>query len=133
MFTEGYTSITVREPLAHIKHNKITTQDGFDSHYTVLSDDSGLYYYEVLNFNSVEIIVLYFKLCSLFHVDEMYAAIQEAYTSGSETYAQIQPLPLIDRTYCSVPETVSEASSSQIFGASSVHSRQGLCICRENV
>ncbi len=54
--------------------------------------------------------------------DEMYAAIPDAYTSGSDTYAQIQPV-----TSNSTYETPNEASTSQRFSvASSVHSRQGL-------
>lgn len=73
--TEGYTSISVREPLANIiaqtkKQNaQIRRREISDSHYATVSDDS----------------------------DEMYAAIEdpnnpvELYTSGSETYAQIQP------------------------------------------
>lgn len=73
--TEGYTSISVREPLANIiaqtkKQNAhIRRREISDSHYATVSDDS----------------------------DEMYAAIEdpnnpvELYTSGSETYAQIQP------------------------------------------
>lgn len=75
LFPEGYTSISVREPLANIiaqtkKQNaQIRRRDLADSHYATVSDDS----------------------------DEMYAAIEdpnnpvELYTSGSETYAQIQP------------------------------------------
>ncbi|XP_072745553.1 uncharacterized protein [Anoplolepis gracilipes] len=69
-----YTSISVREPLANIiAQTKATyrqnqsTRPIIDSHYTTVSDDS----------------------------DEMYAAIDEqdkVYTSGSETYAQIQPM-----------------------------------------
>lgn len=66
---EGYTSISVREPLANIiaqtkKQNAQSRRS--DSHYTTVSDDD----------------------------DEMYAAIEDpnnTYTSGSETYAQIQP------------------------------------------
>lgn len=38
---EGYTSITVREPLARIRPTLVTKRDASDSHYTVLSDDSG--------------------------------------------------------------------------------------------
>lgn len=74
-FAEGYTSISVREPLANIiaqtkKQNaQNRRRELSDSHYATVSDDS----------------------------DEMYAAIEdqnnpvELYTSGSETYAQIQP------------------------------------------
>lgn len=74
-FAEGYTSISVREPLANIiaqtkKQNAhLRRREISDSHYATVSDDS----------------------------DEMYAAIEdpnqpvELYTSGSETYAQIQP------------------------------------------
>ncbi|KMQ90107.1 dentin sialophospho isoform x2 [Lasius niger] len=72
--SKGYTSISVREPLANIiaqtkaayRQNQ-STRPIIDSHYTTVSDDS----------------------------DEMYAAIDEqdkVYTSGSETYAQIQPM-----------------------------------------
>lgn len=75
LFSEGYTSISVREPLANIiaqtkKQNaQNRRREISDSHYATVSDDS----------------------------DEMYAAIEdpnnpvELYTSGSETYAQIQP------------------------------------------
>lgn len=74
--SKGYTSISVREPLASIKaqtkawsqSQPIETQD---SHYATVSDDS----------------------------DEMYAAIEEpghVYNSGSETYAQIQPAGVIE-------------------------------------
>lgn len=72
--SKGYTSISVREPLANIiaqtkaayRENQ-SSRPIIDSHYTTVSDDS----------------------------DEMYAAIDEqdkVYTSGSETYAQIQPM-----------------------------------------
>ncbi|KAK9305093.1 hypothetical protein QLX08_003778 [Tetragonisca angustula] len=71
--SKGYTSISVREPLANIiaQTKTIGRQSQSirpltDPHYATVSDDS----------------------------DEMYAAIDEqdkVYTSGSETYAQIQP------------------------------------------
>ncbi|XP_017885331.1 uncharacterized protein LOC108628122 [Ceratina calcarata] len=69
--SKGYTSISVREPLANIIAQTKTRQNQSirpltDPHYATVSDDS----------------------------DEMYAAIDEqdkVYTSGSETYAQIQP------------------------------------------
>ncbi|XP_065095716.1 uncharacterized protein LOC135717514 isoform X2 [Ochlerotatus camptorhynchus] len=73
--SKGYTSISVREPLANLlpqSQNQTTAQRRQilgDSHYATVSDDS----------------------------DEMYAAIDDPnnqgdlYTSGSETYAQIQP------------------------------------------
>ncbi|XP_032681304.1 uncharacterized protein LOC116848860 isoform X4 [Odontomachus brunneus] len=74
--SKGYTSISVREPLANIiaqtkaayRQNQ-STRPITDPHYATVSDDS----------------------------DEMYAAIDEqdkVYTSGSETYAQIQPTML---------------------------------------
>lgn len=70
--SKGYTSISVREPLANIIAQTKAAQQNrphrpTDSHYATVSDDS----------------------------DEMYAAIDEQekiYTSGSETYAQIQPM-----------------------------------------
>ncbi|SPP82828.1 serine-rich adhesin for platelets [Drosophila guanche] len=83
--SKGYTSISVREPLANIlaqqppgkstNRNASLARDVNDSHYATVSDDS----------------------------DETYAAIEdpnnrhptnaaEIYTSGSETYAQIQPM-----------------------------------------
>lgn len=78
--SKGYTSISVREPLANILAQTKGAQQSLqqrklarefqDSHYATVSDDS----------------------------DEMYAAIEdpnaagELYTSGSETYAQIQPM-----------------------------------------
>lgn len=73
--SSSYTSISVREPLANLlpqSQNQTTAQRRQilgDSHYATVSDDS----------------------------DEMYAAIDDPnnqgdlYTSGSETYAQIQP------------------------------------------
>lgn len=72
--SKGYTSISVREPLANIiamtneQNAQRKRRDMSDSHYATVSDDS----------------------------DEMYAAIDDPnqidlYTSGSETYAQIQP------------------------------------------
>ncbi|XP_018899772.1 uncharacterized protein [Bemisia tabaci] len=65
--SKGYTSISVREPLANIMGERNRRMELVDSHYATVSDDS----------------------------DEMYAAIDEpanqVYTSGSETYAQIQP------------------------------------------
>ncbi|XP_035772920.1 uncharacterized protein LOC118456355 isoform X2 [Anopheles albimanus] len=82
--SKGYTSISVREPLANLlpQNHPTSQQVGGaakrrqilgDSHYATVSDDS----------------------------DEMYAAIDDPstpgggdlYTSGSETYAQIQPPP----------------------------------------
>ncbi|XP_050089647.1 uncharacterized protein LOC126573516 isoform X2 [Anopheles aquasalis] len=82
--SKGYTSISVREPLANLlpQNHPASQQVGGaakrrqilgDSHYATVSDDS----------------------------DEMYAAIDDPstpgggdlYTSGSETYAQIQPPP----------------------------------------
>ncbi|XP_008204569.1 uncharacterized protein LOC100118022 isoform X1 [Nasonia vitripennis] len=72
--SKGYTSISVREPLANIiaqtksaQQQRQATRPITDPHYATVSDDS----------------------------DEMYAAIDEqdkVYTSGSETYAQIQPM-----------------------------------------
>lgn len=73
--SKGYTSISVREPLANIiamtneQNAQRKRRDMSDSHYATVSDDS----------------------------DEMYAAIDDPnqidlYTSGSETYAQIQPI-----------------------------------------
>ncbi|XP_065169349.1 dentin sialophosphoprotein isoform X2 [Atheta coriaria] len=71
--SKGYTSISVREPLANIiaqtkDMNKV--KRALDPHYSTVSDDS----------------------------DEMYTTIPDAlnqeYTSGSETYAQIQPVAL---------------------------------------
>ncbi|XP_033226436.1 uncharacterized protein LOC117178957 isoform X2 [Belonocnema kinseyi] len=66
--SKGYTSISVREPLANIiaQTKQRPSRPLTDPHYATVSDDS----------------------------DEMYAAIDEqdkVYTSGSETYAQIQP------------------------------------------
>ncbi|XP_014232556.1 uncharacterized protein LOC106656246 isoform X1 [Trichogramma pretiosum] len=75
--SKGYTSISVREPLANlIAQTKNALQQRrsegrpTDPHYATVSDDS----------------------------DEMYAAIDEQekiYTSESETYAQIQPVPVV--------------------------------------
>ncbi|XP_049835610.1 uncharacterized protein LOC126279127 isoform X7 [Schistocerca gregaria] len=94
--SKGYTSISVREPLAKIKaqtkaaNQRSRTQELVDSHYATVSDDS----------------------------DEMYAAIEDPgmeYTSGSDTYAQIQttvpevipaPAPVLDS------EEINPASSA---------------------
>ncbi|XP_049762936.1 uncharacterized protein LOC126090309 isoform X3 [Schistocerca cancellata] len=94
--SKGYTSISVREPLAKIKaqtkaaNQRSRTQELVDSHYATVSDDS----------------------------DEMYAAIEDPgmeYTSGSDTYAQIQttvpevipaPAPVVDS------EEINPASSA---------------------
>ncbi|XP_058800652.1 uncharacterized protein LOC131669639 isoform X2 [Phymastichus coffea] len=74
--SKGYTSISVREPLANIiaqtksaQQQREANRNITDPHYATVSDDS----------------------------DEMYAAIDEQdkiYTSGSETYAQIQPMAI---------------------------------------
>jgi len=107
--SKGYTSISVREPLANIKaQTKVTnqrsrTQELGDSHYATVIDDS----------------------------DDMYAAIEEpgqVYMSGSETYAQIQPLAVLDIT----SETNSDGSHyppqppsvDSLKHVAQVHSRQ---------
>ncbi|KAL5284062.1 hypothetical protein ACFFRR_006376 [Megaselia abdita] len=85
--SKGYTSISVREPLANIiaqtkKRNPPLGKEGNDSHYATVSDDS----------------------------DEMYAAIEDPnlrnlndiYNSGSETYAQIQPAAVTNAITISV-------------------------------
>ncbi|XP_065336803.1 PHD finger protein rhinoceros [Cloeon dipterum] len=61
--SKGYTSISVREPLASIRAQTGQLSRRTDPHYATVSDDS----------------------------DEMYAAIEDR--SGSDTYAQIVPLP----------------------------------------
>nr|CAD7256890.1 unnamed protein product [Timema shepardi] len=72
--SKGYTSISVREPLANIKAQTDSRLGGVDPPYATVSDDSEMGF-----------------------LDEMYAAIEEpgrqhqVYTSDSETYAQIQP------------------------------------------
>lgn len=59
----------------------------------------------------------------------MYAAIQDAYTSGSETYAQIQP---VASTSAYTPSSsnqnpsTSAANVTQKFNEISIHSRQGM-------
>lgn len=97
---EGYTSISVREPLANIiaqtKGAQLQRQGirvPTDPHYATVSDDSGnlLYsnsHFYIHRFERVLNISRHFS-------DEMYAAIDEqdkVYTSESETYAQIQPM-----------------------------------------
>lgn len=92
--SKGYTSISVREPLANILAQTKSAQQSLqqrklarefqDSHYATVSDDS----------------------------DEMYAAIEdpnqvgELYTSGSETYAQIQPMMVVNAEVNTVPVNV---------------------------
>ncbi|XP_023707154.1 uncharacterized protein LOC111864196 isoform X2 [Cryptotermes secundus] len=107
--SKGYTSISVREPLANIKaqtrmvSQRSRTQELVDSHYATVSDDS----------------------------DEMYAAIDDpgqVYTSGSETYAQIQPLAILEVT----PEASADSSHyppqppsvDSLKHVAQVHSRQ---------
>ncbi|KAI4502908.1 hypothetical protein M0802_001952 [Mischocyttarus mexicanus] len=94
--SKGYTSISVREPLANIlaqtkasyHQQHQPTRLPIDPHYATVSDDS----------------------------DEMYAAIDEQekiYTSGSETYAQIQPTVLeANRIIHSDPNPFIQQSSS---------------------
>ncbi|EDV90617.1 mucin-19 [Drosophila grimshawi] len=84
--SKGYTSISVREPLANIlaqqPANKLTarsvtlTRDVNDSHYATVSDDSDETYAAIEDPNNRHIL----------HATDIY-------TSGSETYAQIQPMP----------------------------------------
>lgn len=92
-FPEGYTSISVREPLANIiaQTNQQNAQrrrrEIQDSHYAMIqsvSDDSG----KLWKVHSMSQLAN----CSISISDEMYAAIEDPnlYTSGSETYAQIQ-------------------------------------------
>ena len=60
--------------------------------------------------------------------DEMYAAIQDAYTSGSETYAQIQPVASASSSYSTSlnnPSSPRTANVTQKFSEVSIHSRQG--------
>ncbi|KAJ9581122.1 hypothetical protein L9F63_023699, partial [Diploptera punctata] len=100
--SKGYTSISVREPLANLKaqtkeaNRRSRTQELVDSHYATVSDDS----------------------------DEVYAAIGDPgqeYTSGSETYAQIQQTTTADGTYYQPPQPPSVDSLKQV---AQVHSRQ---------
>lgn len=107
--SKGYTSISVREPLANIKaqtketNQRSRAQELVDPHYATVSDDS----------------------------DEMYAAIDEpgqVYMSGSETYAQIQPPAVLDVT----PDANSDGSHyppqppsvDSLKHVAQVHSRQ---------
>ncbi|XP_023035669.1 flocculation protein FLO11 isoform X2 [Drosophila willistoni] len=115
--SKGYTSISVREPLANIlaqqppgkppTRNPTLSRDVNDSHYATVSDDS----------------------------DETYAAIEDPnnrhlpnatdiYTSGSETYAQIQPMqanPIVVaveiNNSSSLPSTSPVAASSGPIGS----------------
>ncbi|KAM8706256.1 hypothetical protein ACLKA7_010519 [Drosophila subpalustris] len=107
--SKGYTSISVREPLANIlaqqppskltARNATLTRDANDSHYATVSDDS----------------------------DETYAAIEDPnnrhipnatdiYTSGSETYARIQPMqvnPIVVAVEINNSSSLSTGSASQ--------------------
>ncbi|GAB0096530.1 uncharacterized protein DMENIID0001_120540 [Sergentomyia squamirostris] len=104
--SKGYTSISVREPLANIlaQTNKQNAQarrrDLSDSHYATVSDDS----------------------------DEMYAAIDDPnnqvdlYTSGSETYAQIQPPnAMVVSVEINTPATVRNDSAEQTAEATAAN------------
>ncbi|XP_064551231.1 serine-rich adhesin for platelets isoform X2 [Drosophila montana] len=106
--SKGYTSISVREPLANIlaqqppskqtARKTTLTRDVNDSHYATVSDDS----------------------------DETYAAIEDPnnrhvpnatdiYTSGSETYAQIQPMqanPIVVAVEINNSSSLSAASAA---------------------
>lgn len=96
---EGYTSISVREPLAHIRKQTRLIEK---SHYATVSDDSDN--------------------------DNMYAAIveppndvqqQDIYegSNGSETYAQIQPVTIV--------EVHTEDHQNSAPPKNVLHSRQG--------
>ncbi|XP_017035822.1 platelet binding protein GspB isoform X1 [Drosophila kikkawai] len=110
--SKGYTSISVREPLANIlaqqppgkptSRNPGLSRDVNDSHYATVSDDS----------------------------DETYAAIEDPnnrhaanaaadiYTSGSETYAQIQPMqanPIVVAVEINNSSSVPVASPSVVM------------------
>ncbi|XP_011290585.2 serine-rich adhesin for platelets isoform X1 [Musca domestica] len=113
--SKGYTSISVREPLANILAQQPQVQsatrsaghsrDVNDSHYATVSDDS----------------------------DETYAAIEDPnnrpqtnvatdiYTSGSETYAQIQPMQSPNSMVVSVEINNTNASTVQLPASSSGH------------
>ncbi|KAH8382998.1 hypothetical protein KR009_006184 [Drosophila setifemur] len=108
--SKGYTSISVREPLANIlaqqppgkpsNRNPALSRDVNDSHYATVSDDS----------------------------DETYAAIEDPnnrhpanaadiYTSGSETYAQIQPMqinPIVVAVEINNSSSLPQVSSSAV-------------------
>ncbi|XP_043652680.1 serine-rich adhesin for platelets [Drosophila teissieri] len=108
--SKGYTSISVREPLANIlaqqppgkppNRNPTLSRDVNDSHYATVSDDS----------------------------DETYAAIEDPnnrhqanaadiYTSGSETYAQIQPMqanPIVVAVEINNSSSIPTASTSAV-------------------
>ncbi|CRK88327.1 CLUMA_CG002106, isoform A [Clunio marinus] len=101
--SKGYTSISVREPLANIiaQTNQQNAQrrrrEIQDSHYATVSDDS----------------------------DEMYAAIEdpnnfgELYTSGSETYAQIQaPMTVSVEINATAPPAQSTNRFNRMSGTS---------------
>ncbi|XP_017493039.1 PREDICTED: serine-rich adhesin for platelets isoform X2 [Rhagoletis zephyria] len=110
--SSSYTSISVREPLANILAQQppkptqriaTLTRDASDSHYATVSDDS----------------------------DETYAAIEDPnirgnpnvltdiYTSGSETYAQIQPLQMSSMVVS--VEINNTNNSSHNINANTVH------------
>ncbi|KMZ04556.1 uncharacterized protein Dsimw501_GD18646, isoform C [Drosophila simulans] len=113
--SKGYTSISVREPLANIlaqqppgkpsNRNPTLSRDVNDSHYATVSDDS----------------------------DETYAAIEDPnnrhqanaadiYTSGSETYAQIQPMqanPIVVAVEINNSSSLPTASTSAVRPTSS--------------
>lgn len=97
-FSEGYTSISVREPLSAIRAETKTSNRRNDPHYASVSDDS----------------------------DDMYAAIDDpgqVYTSESETYAQIQPGSNRQQN-TSAPQPPSVDSLKQMTVTSQSHSRQ---------
>ena len=102
LITEGYTSISVREPLANIiaqtksaQQQRQASRPITDPHYATVSDDSGKPYLHTFRtlLHPSPLFHPYFSHANF--PDEMYAAIDEqekVYTSGSETYAQIQPM-----------------------------------------
>ncbi|XP_049835583.1 uncharacterized protein LOC126279127 isoform X2 [Schistocerca gregaria] len=120
--SKGYTSISVREPLAKIKaqtkaaNQRSRTQELVDSHYATVSDDSAKQLevaHKKITFYGTQLFML-----NDYYSYEMYAAIEDPgmeYTSGSDTYAQIQttvpevipaPAPVLDS------EEINPASSA---------------------
>lgn len=118
-------------------------QGDLDPHYSTVSDDSGKIAMFISTYS-----VLYINF--LFYSDDMYTTIQDpnnaVYTSGSETYAQIQPPQLTvaaeinlnatsevqreadelsDQMYERAPQPPSVDSLKHVTHTGHTHSRQG--------
>lgn len=110
----------MREPLANIiaqtknaQQSRQTSRPVIDPHYATVSDDSGKFYYNLIK----KVSQIHSCILILYFLDEMYAAIDEqdkVYTSGSETYAQIQPMAAeVNRSSLNEPSNLASTSRAE--------------------